>query len=38
VLTSGKLSATFGAPVTLRRTGGRYRLEIGHHAGSFTAR
>ncbi len=35
VLTSAHLSATFGAPVTLRRPQGRYRLEIGTHAGSF---
>jgi iron complex transport system ATP-binding protein len=35
VLTSARLSATFGAPVAVRRSGGRYRLEVGRHAGSF---
>jgi len=35
VLTSKNLSATFGAPTHVRRTGSRYRLEIGRHAGSF---
>jgi iron complex transport system ATP-binding protein len=35
VLTSANISATFGAPATLRRTGSRYRLEIGRHIGSF---
>jgi iron complex transport system ATP-binding protein len=35
VLTSTNLSATFGAPTTVRRTGSRYRLEIGRHTGSF---
>jgi iron complex transport system ATP-binding protein len=35
VLTSARLSATFGAPVKVRRSGFRYRLEIGRHAGSF---
>jgi iron complex transport system ATP-binding protein len=35
VLTSALLSATFGAPVTVRRPGGRYRLEVGRHAASF---
>jgi iron complex transport system ATP-binding protein len=35
VLTSAHLSATFGAPVAVRRTGARYRLEVGRHAGSF---
>ena len=34
-LTSPNLSAAFGAPVRLRRSGFRYRLEIGRHAGSF---
>ncbi len=29
VLTSAALTRTFGAPVKLRRTGGRYRLDIG---------
>jgi iron complex transport system ATP-binding protein len=35
VLTSARLSATFGAPVKVRRSGGRYRLDVGRHAGSF---
>jgi iron complex transport system ATP-binding protein len=35
VLTTANLSATFGAPVGVRRTGSRYRLEVGRHAGSF---
>jgi len=35
VLVSARLSATFGAPVTLRRSGARYRLEVGRHVGSF---
>ena len=35
VLTSANLSATFGAPVAVRRSGSRYRLEVGRHAGSF---
>jgi len=35
VLSSHSLSATFGAPVAVRRTGARYRLEVGRHAGSF---
>jgi iron complex transport system ATP-binding protein len=35
VLTSTNLSATFGAPTAVRRTGSRYRLEIGRHVGSF---
>jgi iron complex transport system ATP-binding protein len=35
VLTSAHLGATFGAPVVVRRTGSRYRLEVGRHAGSF---
>jgi len=34
-LTSGNLSAVFAAPLRLRRTAARYRLEIGRHAGSF---
>jgi iron complex transport system ATP-binding protein len=39
VLTSPNLSATFGAPVAVRRTGSRYSLEVGRHADSFaTAR
>src|SRR5271170_1122588 len=35
VLTSSHLSATFGAPVAVRRSGFRYRLEVGRHAASF---
>jgi iron complex transport system ATP-binding protein len=35
ILTSAHLSATFGAPVGVRRTGTRYRLEVGRHAKSF---
>jgi iron complex transport system ATP-binding protein len=35
VLTSPNLSATFGAPVAVRRTGSRYHLEVGRHKGSF---
>jgi iron complex transport system ATP-binding protein len=35
VLTSKNLSATFGAPTTVRRTGSRYGLDIGRHVGSF---
>jgi len=35
VLTSLRLSATFGAPVAVRRSGGRYRIEVGRHRGSF---
>ena len=35
VLTSSHLSATFGAPVAVRCTGSRYRLEVGRHAASF---
>ena len=35
MLTSAHLSATFGAPATVRRAGSRYRLEIDLHAGSF---
>ena len=35
VLTSAHLTATFGAPVTLRRTGSRYRMQVGRHRGSF---
>ena len=35
VLASARLSATFGAPVTVRRSGARYRLVVGRHAGSF---
>jgi iron complex transport system ATP-binding protein len=36
VLTSRNLSATFGAPVSLRHRDARYRLEVGRHAGTFT--
>jgi iron complex transport system ATP-binding protein len=35
VLTSPHLTATFGAPVAVRRSGLRYRLEVGRHTGSF---
>ena len=35
VLTSARLTSTFGAPVTLRRSGPRYRLEVGRHEASF---
>jgi iron complex transport system ATP-binding protein len=35
VLTSQKLTITFGAPVTLRRRAARYRLEVGRHAATF---
>jgi iron complex transport system ATP-binding protein len=35
VLTTKHLSTTFGAPVVVRRTDFRYRLEVGRHAGSF---
>jgi iron complex transport system ATP-binding protein len=35
VLNTAKLSATFGAPVAMKRGKGRYRLEVGRHAGSF---
>ena len=38
VLTSENLTATFGAPVQLHQSGERYKLEIGHHAGSFASR
>jgi iron complex transport system ATP-binding protein len=37
VLTSARLTATFGAPVALRRTRGRYRLDVGRHAASFAS-
>ncbi len=36
VLTTANLTATFKAPVAVRRTGPRYRLEVGRHARSFT--
>jgi iron complex transport system ATP-binding protein len=35
MLTSVRLSTTFGAPVAVHRAGSRYRLEVGRHAGSF---
>jgi iron complex transport system ATP-binding protein len=35
VLTTTNLTATFNAPVIVRRTGARYRLEVGRHAASF---
>jgi iron complex transport system ATP-binding protein len=35
VLTTVNLTATFKAPVIVRRTGLRYRLEVGRHARSF---
>ena len=35
LLTTPHLSATFGAPVAIRRSGPRYRLEVGRHAESF---
>lgn len=35
VLTSARLTTTFGAPVAVRRVGARYRLEVGRHAASF---
>ncbi|MCE0483600.1 MAG: ATP-binding cassette domain-containing protein [Methylacidiphilales bacterium] len=34
-LTSANLSAAFAAPVTLRRSNGLYRLDIGRHHASF---
>jgi iron complex transport system ATP-binding protein len=37
LLTSALLSETFAAPVRVKRVGGRYRLAIGAHAGSFRA-
>jgi iron complex transport system ATP-binding protein len=37
VLTSAQLTATFGAPVAIRRTRARYRLEVGQHAATFAA-
>ncbi|HUB67241.1 MAG TPA: ATP-binding cassette domain-containing protein [Candidatus Methylacidiphilales bacterium] len=36
VLTSARLSATFGAPVIVWHAGGRYRLGVRRHALSFT--
>jgi ABC-type cobalamin/Fe3+-siderophores transport system ATPase subunit len=35
MLTSAHLTATFGAPVFVRRSGSGYRLEVGRHAGTF---
>jgi iron complex transport system ATP-binding protein len=35
VLTSAHLTATFGAPVFVRRSGSGYRLEVGRHAKTF---
>ena len=35
VLTSANLSKIFGAPVSVRHSGQRYRLEVGRHARSF---
>jgi iron complex transport system ATP-binding protein len=35
MLTSARLSTTFGASVAVRRTGSRYHLEVRPHAGSF---
>jgi iron complex transport system ATP-binding protein len=37
VLTTPRLTNTFGAPVAVRRVGTRYRLEVGRHAASFHA-
>jgi iron complex transport system ATP-binding protein len=37
VLTTANLTATFKAPVAVRRTGPRYRLDVGRHARSFTS-
>jgi iron complex transport system ATP-binding protein len=38
MLTTAKLSATFGAPVAVRRSGQRYRLEVGRHQRSFATK
>ena len=38
MLTTAHLSATFGAPVAVRQTGGRYRLDVGRHAATFADR
>lgn len=35
ILATAYLSKTFNAPVTVKRTGARYRLEVGRHATSF---
>ncbi|MCE0498454.1 MAG: ATP-binding cassette domain-containing protein [Methylacidiphilales bacterium] len=35
VLVPARLSAAFGAPVSIRRSGARYRLVVGRHTGSF---
>jgi len=37
VLTTAHLTATFGPPVAVHRSGSRYRLEVGRHAGSFNS-
>ena len=37
VLTTAHLSATFNAPVAVRHSGPRYRLEVGRHAQSFAS-
>lgn len=37
VLTSANLTATFHAPVAVKQTRGRYRLDVGRHAGSFAS-
>jgi iron complex transport system ATP-binding protein len=36
MLTTANLTATFKAPVAVRRAGSRYRLDVGRHARSFT--
>ena len=36
VLTTANLTATFRAPLTVRRSSARYRLDVGRHARSFT--
>lgn len=37
VLTTANLTATFSAPVAVRRAGARYRLEVGRHPRSFVS-
>ena len=37
ILTTANLTATFKAPVAVRRTGPRYRLDVGRHARSFNS-
>ena len=37
VLTTPLLSATFGAPVAVRHSASRYRLEVGRHTASFAS-